>query len=101
MTNPKTYVGIDHDEQGGMTHIGKVIRDAWLFDLLPETETCEGWLPARIHVLYEQVYAAWEPYGHLPSKLPTELQARYMKIHETAIARGRANGWDPELGDDD
>ncbi|HQT42858.1 MAG: hypothetical protein ACYC3A_01960 [Halothiobacillus sp.] len=99
--NKNTYIGIDHDIQGGMTHIGKVIRDAWVFDLLPETETCEGWLPAQIHVLYEKVYAAWEPYAHLPSRLPPELQAKYMRIQEEAITRGRENGWDPELGDDD
>ncbi|MDD3576334.1 hypothetical protein [Halothiobacillus sp.] len=99
--NQKTYVGIYNDEQGGMTHIAKVIRDAWVFDLIPETETCEGWLPAQIQVLYEKVYAAWEPYAHLPSRLPPELQAKFMRINEEAIARGRSQGWDPELGDDD
>ncbi|MBD3814925.1 hypothetical protein [Halothiobacillus sp.] len=99
--NQKTYVGIYNDEQGGMTHIAKVIRDAWVFDLIPETETCEGWLPAQIQVLYEKVYAAWEPYAHLPSRLPPELQAKFMRINEEAIARGRSKGWDPELGDDD
>ncbi|MEZ5449557.1 MAG: hypothetical protein R3E89_11405 [Thiolinea sp.] len=31
------------DLNGGMTTIGKMIRDAWLFDLIPETETCENW----------------------------------------------------------
>jgi hypothetical protein len=99
--NQNTYVGIYNDEQGGMTHIAKVIRDAWVFDLIPETETCEGWLPAQIQVLYEKVYAAWEPYAHLPSRLPPDLQAKFMRINEEAIARGRSNGWDPELGDDD
>ena len=99
--NQNTYVGIYNDEQGGMTHIAKVIRDAWVFDLIPETETCEGWLPAQIQVLYEKVYAAWAPYAHLPSRLPPELQAKFMRINEEAIARGRSHGWDPELGDDD
>ena len=99
--NQNTYVGIYNDEQGGMTHIAKVIRDAWVFDLIPETETCEGWLPSQIQVLYEKVYAAWEPYAHLPSRLPPDLQTKFMRINEEAIARGRSNGWDPELGDDD
>jgi hypothetical protein len=53
MNNPKRYVGIYNDEQGGMTNIAKMIRDAWLFDLIPETETCEGWLPTQLQVLYE------------------------------------------------
>ncbi len=26
---------------------------------------------------------------------------RYMRIHQEAIARARATGWDPELGEDD
>lgn len=99
--NKNTYVGIHNDEQGGMTHIGMVIKDAWVFDLLPEAETCEGWLPAQIQVLYEKVYAAWEPYGHLPSRLPDELRERHARIHAEAIAQGRQKGWDPELGEDD
>lgn len=99
--NTKVYVGINSDEQGGMTHIGMVIKDAWVFGLLPETETCEGWLPAQLQVLYEQVYAAWEPYGHLPSRLPDELRERHARIHSAAIERGRKQGWDPELGEDD
>ncbi|TCV84310.1 hypothetical protein [Sulfurirhabdus autotrophica] len=99
--NKTVYVGIHKDVQGGMTHIGKVIKDAWVFGLLPETETCEGWLPAQIQVLYEKVYAAWEPYGHLPSRMPDELRERYTKIQGEAIERGRQHGWNPELGDDD
>jgi hypothetical protein len=26
-----------------MTTTGKIIRDAWVFELLPATETCKGW----------------------------------------------------------
>ncbi len=95
------YVGIDQDANGGMTHIGKIIRDAWLFGLIPETETGAGWRPAQVQVLYEKVFAAWEPYAHLPSKLPAELQEKYLRIQQDAIERGRRNGWNPELGDDD
>lgn len=99
--NKKVYVGIHNDEQGGMTHIGMVIKDAWVFGLLPETETCEGWLPAQIQVLYEKVCAAWEPYAHLPSRLPEELRERHARIHDAAMERGRKQGWNPELGEDD
>jgi hypothetical protein len=99
--NTKTYVGIYNDEQGGMTHIGMVIKDAWMFGILPETETCEGWAPGQIQVLYEKVYAAWEPYAHLPSMLPADLKERHTRIHATAMEIGRKNGWNPELGEDD
>ena len=101
MNNPKKYVGIYNDEQGGMTNIAKLIRDAWLFDLIPVTESCEGWLPTQLQVLYEKVYAAWAPYGHIPSKMPPELQEKYFRIQAEAIKYARANGWNPELGDDD
>ena len=97
----QTYVGVDHDEKGGMTHIGRIVRDAWVFGILPETETCAGWDAARMQNLYEQVYAAWEPYAHLPSLLPEDLRARHAKLYAAAIETARLQGWDAELGEDD
>lgn len=96
-----TYVGIDQDEKGGLTHLGRVVRDAWVFGILPETETCVGWDAARMQGLYEQVYAAWEPYAHLPSKLPDDLRARHTQLYAQAIAKARDSGWDAELGEDE
>ena len=43
------YVGLDNDLFGGMTTIGKTIRDARVFGLIDETETCEGWNLAGIN----------------------------------------------------
>lgn len=97
----QTYVGITQDTHAGMTHIGRVIRDAWVFGLLPESESCTGWDAARIQNLYEKVYAAWELYGHLPSALPEPLRTRYIEIQERAIRDARAAGWDATLGEDD
>lgn len=97
----QTYIGIDQDKQGGMTHLGQIVKDAWVFGLLPETETCAGWSAARMQTLYEKVYAAWEPYGHLPSRLPDELRERHTRIHGAAMQQARQKGWDPELGEDD
>lgn len=97
----QTYIGVDRDENGGMTHIGRIVRDAWVFGILPETETCAGWDAARMQNLYEQVYAAWEPYAHLPSLLPDQLRERHARIYGTAIAAARGQGWDAELGEDD
>lgn len=97
----QTYVGIDRDEQGGMTRLGQIVKDAWVFGLLPETETCAGWSAARMQALYEKVDAAWEPFGHLPSRLPEELRARHARIHGAAMAQARQKGWNPELGEDD
>jgi hypothetical protein len=95
------YVGLYEDEYGGMTHMGRVIRDAWVFGILPETEHCAGWTPADMQNLYEKVHAAWDRFGHIPSKLAADLQEKYMRINEDAIIRARSLGWNPELGEDD
>ncbi|MHB1677381.1 MAG: hypothetical protein ACYCSS_07570 [Sulfuriferula sp.] len=97
----QVYVGIDNDTNGGLTHLGRVVRDAWVFGILPETETCVGWNSARMQNLYEQVYAAWEPYAHLPSRLPEAMRERHTKLYSHAITTAREDGWDAELGEDE
>lgn len=96
------YPGIDKDPNCGMNPTGNIIRDAWVFGILPETETCEGWTLQGIDSLYDKVSKAWEPYGHLPSRLPPELAARHRRIYDDATRRARDRGWDPDssLGDD-
>ena len=95
------YVGIDQDDNEGLTHLGRIVRDAWVFGILPETETCAGWSSAQMQVLYEKVYAAWEPYAHLPSRLPDELRDQHTRLYTLAIANAKKKGWDTELKDDD
>lgn len=96
-----TYVGIRNDLYGGMTDLGRVIRDAWVFGILPETETCEGWDAARFDDLYTKVHTAWEPYGHLVSQLPAEIRSRHERVYNEAIKRARELGWSPDLDDED
>jgi len=92
----KHYVGIDKDMYGGMTDSGKIIRDAWVFGLIPESETCEGWLPQGIEDLWRRVSAEWEKYGLQVGNLPAELREKYLRIQNEAFARARAAGWDPD-----
>ena len=101
MAKPDTYVGIDNDVQGGMTTIGKLIRDAWVFGLIEETETCEGWNLAGVDALLQKVNAEWDKYGCLVSHLPEELFARHQKIHGKAMDKARAAGWCGEIETDD
>ena len=101
MAEKKVYMGINNDPQGAMNPTGNIIRDAWVFGIIPETETCEGWLPQGIDSLYDKVTAAWEPYGHLVSCLPPELRERHQRIYDEAVRSARDKGWDPELDDDD
>jgi hypothetical protein len=96
----QTYMGI-HKDIDGLSPTGNIIRDAWVFGILPETETCEGWTLDRIEVVYEKVCTAWEPYGSLASHLPPELRERHTRIYAAAIQRAREHGWNPELGDED
>ena len=94
-------MGIHNDPQGAMNPTGNVIRDAWVFGLIPETQTCEGWTRAGIEALYEKVTVEWDKYGHLVSNLPPDLQEIHKRIYDQAVARARELGWDPELGEDD
>jgi hypothetical protein len=99
MTKPQTqtYVGIDKELLGGMTAIGKMIRDAWVFGVIPETETCAGWNLSRIDTLLHKVNDEWDKYGCLVSYLPEELRARHQRIHGAAVERARAAGWSGEI----
>ena len=103
MTKPQaqTYVGIDQEMMGGMTSIGKMIRDAWVFELIPETETCAGWNLSRIDALLHKVNDEWDKYGCLVSHLPAELRERHERIHGAAVERARAAGWSGEIETED
>ena len=98
------YVGIHNDAYGGMTDTGKIIREAWVFGLIPEEETCEGWLAEGVEDLWRKVSNEWEQYGFLVSNLPDELKQKYLRIQREALARAQAAGWDPDMemaGDED
>ena len=90
---PRTYVGTDNEIDGGMTPIGKMIRDAWVFGLIEETQTCEGWNAAGIDALLDKVNKEWDKYGCLMSHLPPELRERHERIHGEAIKTAKAAGW--------
>ena len=97
----KKYEGIHNDPKGAMNPTGNVIRDAWVFGLIPETEDCAGWTVQGIDALYDKVTEAWEPYGHLVSNLPEELRERHQRIYAEAVEKAKTMGWDPELGEND
>ena len=101
MDKPKLYVGINNEVNGGMTTIGKIIRDAWVFGLLDETETCEGWNFAGIDALLDKVNTEWDKYGCMVSHLPTEIFEKHQRIHDKAMLDARAAGWSGEVETDD
>ena len=101
MAKPKTYVGIDKDVNGGMTTIGKLIRDAWVFGIIEETETCENWNLGGIDALLDKVNKEWDKYGCLVSHLPEDLFERHQRIHGDAVEKARAAGWRGEHETDD
>lgn len=98
MADPRRYVGIDKDINGGMTETGRIIRDAWVFGIIPEEETCEGWLSGGIEDLWQKVHAEWEKYGFRVGGLPDDLRARFLAIHDEAVVRAKTAGWS---GDDE
>jgi len=101
MARPDKYVGIQNEVHGGMTTIGKIIRDAWVFGILDESETCEGWNFAGVDALLDKVNVEWDKYGCLVSHLPPELAERHKRIHDKAIKEAKAAGWSGEVETDD
>ncbi|MEZ5839498.1 MAG: hypothetical protein R3D02_03380 [Hyphomicrobiales bacterium] len=101
MAELKHYVGIHNDIRGGMTDTGKIIRDAWVFGIIPETETCENWTVQGIETLWEKVGAAWDRYGYRVGALPPEIRERFDRIQAAAVERARAAGWNPEADVDE
>lgn len=96
MNPPRQYVGIDNDLLGGMTNTGKIIRDAWAFALIDETETCEGWTIQGIQDLWERTNEHWSAYGFSVASLPPEIRQRFERIQAAAVTRARAAGWNPD-----
>ncbi|HEY9164280.1 MAG TPA: hypothetical protein VIN57_06685 [Magnetovibrio sp.] len=90
----KRYVGIDNDINGAMTDTAKIIRDAWVFGIIPETETCKGWVAQGIEDLWRKVDAEWEKYGFLVANLPDPIREKFMRIQSEAVEKAKANGWD-------
>ncbi len=100
MQNKMIYPGF-HQDSHGMTTLSRVVLDAWLFGILPETEDCAGWDLQRMQKLMGEVEQEWDKYGSLPSFLPPELRQRHAELYEKATERAKARGWNPELGDDE
>lgn len=98
--NNEIYVGMYADKHG-LTQAGRVILDAWVFEILPEGEDGKGFLYSEIQNLMRKVEKEWDKYGALPSRLPPELQERHARIYAAATERARRLDWDPQLGDDE
>lgn len=94
------YVGFNQDKHG-MTQLGRIVLDAWLFGFIPESEDCAGWEFGRMQMLMDRVQDEWDKYGNLPSRLPDDLRQRHAELYAKAMTLAKGKGWDPELGDDD
>ena len=101
MARPKVYVGLNNEVHGGMTPLGKVIRDAQVFSIIEETETCEGWNYAQIDGLLNKVNNEWDKYGCLVSHLPSDLMERHQRIHNQGMKNAQKAGWSGEIETDD
>jgi hypothetical protein len=99
MKEKPIYAGF-YDDSHGITMLGRVVLDGWLFGLIPETEDCKGWDLTRMQTLMYKIEAIWDEYGNLPSRLPPELLERHTQLYRDATERGRERGWNPELDDE-
>jgi L-rhamnose mutarotase len=101
MAKPKVYIGIDNDLNGGLTSTGKIVLDARVFELIPETETCENWTATGMDALLDKVNKEWDKYGCLVSQLPAEIRERHDRIYNQVINKAKAAGWSGEVETDD
>ena len=101
MARPDKHVGVQNEVNGGMTTIGKIIRDAWVFGIIEETETCAGWNFAGVDALLDKVNKEWDKYGCMVSQLPPELFEKHQLIHGKAIKEAQASGWCGEAETED
>jgi len=67
--------------------------------IIPETETCEGWMPQGLEDLWKKFNAEWERCGFLVNRLPDDLCERFMCIQAEVFAEAKAAGRKP--GEDD
>lgn len=95
----ETYVGY-HQDKHGITQLGRIVLDGWLFGFIPETEDCAGWDLGRMQVLMDKVEREWDTYSNLPSRLPPELRERHAALYDRAVAQARSKGWNPDLSDE-
>jgi hypothetical protein len=95
------YVGIYKDGAGGLTPMGRTVMDAWVFEIIPVSETCEGWDFSRMEELAGKVSAAWIQYENTPRNLPDDLRMRHAMLYEQARMRGENVSWDPNIDGDD
>lgn len=94
------YSGFNQDTHG-VTMLGRLVLDGWLFGLIPRDEDCAGWDRQRMQCLAQQVEAIWDENGNLPSRLPDDLRARHAELYAWATERARGLGWDPTLDEDE
>ena len=97
MQNQKTYVGIDNDLNGGLTSTGKIVLDARVFELIPETQTCENWTASGMDALLDKVNKEWDKYGCMVSNLTPDLRERHQRIYDEVIKKANAAGWSGEV----
>ena len=96
MQKKATYAGVDNDKHAGMTSLGKLIRDAKVFGILEDDETCKGWNAAGFDALLAKVNVEWDKVGCMVSQLPKDLFDRHQEIHGKALKEARAVGWTGE-----
>ena len=65
-----------------MTMPGRVLLDAGLFSLVPETEACAGWGLQRMQKLMGEVENERAKYGNPSSFLLPELRRRHRELGE-------------------
>ncbi len=94
--NPPVYQGVHNDKYGGMTQLGQIVKDAWAFGLIEESESCEGWPLHKLEELWDKVNEAKRVAGPSVSFWPEDIREKHLRIHEDAMKAARKKGWNPD-----
>lgn len=94
------YLGFFQDGHG-ITQLGRVVLDAWVFELISREEDCKGWDLGQMQILMQRVQEAWDRHGGLPSRLPPGLREQHQSTYQWAIDRAKTLGWSSAIGEDE
>ena len=98
MTDQAVSAG-EASDPWAMTNTGKLMRDAWVFGLLPEGQGLAGQNTVSLQMLADDVGTCWKQHGNCVNCLSRELRNHYTRIHAEAIRRAKASGWKQETED--
>ena len=88
MPSHKQSVEMHNDPSASEIDRGRVIRDAWVFGIVPESESCDGWTIQALVQLEHKVNEVWKKYDFKAANLPPHIRTHFDRIYGAEAQRG-------------